>query len=88
MNVRKTAKGWVIEITNTVHGCLEQGGICGREVLVTRDGLAKVGINYDDDPNKQIGDYQTPLWAIAKEFAAEQPGIQYARVLKRGHRIQ
>ena len=51
MKTRKTRKGWVIEITNTVHGCLEQGGVCGREIFYSLETLSKHGIDYNMDPD-------------------------------------
>ena len=54
MDIRKTKNGWVLEITNRVGDCLEQGGVCGREVLYSRDTLAKLGIDYDADPDNEF----------------------------------
>lgn len=53
MDVRKTKSGWVMEITNRIGDCLEQGGVCGREVLYSRETLAKCGIDYDADPDSE-----------------------------------
>jgi len=77
METRKTAKGWVIEITNTVNGCLEQGGVCGRRVLYTRETLAACGIDYDADP-----DARGVLGATPAEYLARQ--VEPDRVLRRG----
>ncbi len=90
MNVRKTKRGWVIEITNTVHGCLEQDGVCGRKLLITREGLAKCGIDYDADadPESKVGDYGAPLWEIVLEFARNECSRPYVRVLRWGHKVQ
>ena len=84
MRVRKTRRGWVVEITNTVHGCLEQGGVCGREELYTRETLAGLGIDYDADPAASVG--------------FNDPGVSYLdylvhsvrcdRVLRVGHVIE
>ena len=51
MSTRKTTAGWVIETTNRVYGMLEQGGVCGREVLYTRDQIERAGFRYEDDPD-------------------------------------
>lgn len=87
MVVRKTRNGWVLEITNRIHGCLEQGGVSGREVLITRKGLEKCNIDYNWDPDGKVGDFQTPLWAIALEFTRSEFAGPYIKVLRRGHRI-
>lgn len=48
--IRKSNAGWIVETTHTVHGGLEQGGVCGRVVLVSNDTLRKVGIDPDVNP--------------------------------------
>ena len=50
MDVRKTAAGWVMEITNRRNDYLEQGGVCDREVLYSHKTLMRLGIDYDADP--------------------------------------
>jgi hypothetical protein len=87
MVVRKTRAGWILEITNTIHGCLEQGGVLGREVLITREGLEKCNIDYGWDPDESVGDLQTPVWAIALEFVRSEFSGPYIKVLRRGRRI-
>ena len=88
MNVRKTKSGWVLEITNTIHGCLEEGGISGREVLIKREGLEKLNISYDWDPNDKLDDtYQTPVWQYLREFYPTLHAHD-VKVLRVGHRIQ
>ena len=82
MTTRQTAAGWVIDTTNTVHGMLEQGGICGREVLYSRAQLAEAGIAYDSDPD---ADY-TGNGVSAAEWLIHC--VSPARVLRRGQRIQ
>jgi len=55
MSVRKTRAGWIVETTHMHDGCLEQGGVCGREELYNRATLARLGIDYDVDPQESVG---------------------------------
>lgn len=81
MDVRKTKAGWVIEVTHMRDGCLEQGGICGREELYKRATLAKGGIDYDADPQAiQDGYDATPEQRL-------RHSAQPDRVLKAGEVI-
>ena len=82
MSTRKTTAGWVIETTNRVYGMLEQGGVCGREVLYTRDQIERAGFRYEDDPDG-IADGEFSRRAEMLEHN-EQP----AKVLRRGTKIQ
>ena len=82
METRKTKSGWVILTTNMVHGCLEQGGVSGREVLYTRETLARHGIDYDADPTASINEHGTTIEQYLRERATPD------RVLKAGDRIQ
>lgn len=77
MNVRQTKSGWVVEVINRVNGMLEQGGVVGREELYKRETLAKVGIDYNDDPRGMYNDLATNLEALLHN---ERPD----RVLKKG----
>ena len=80
--VRKTKAGWVHEITNTVHGMLEQGGVSGREELYKRETLTKHGIDYDADPDGyDVCEHVTNI-----EWLDHSVGCD--RVLKAGHIIQ
>ena len=80
MTVRKTKSGRVIEVTNMLHGCLEQGGVSGREVLYSRAALATAGIDYDADPQ---GDH---CEGISRESWLRNC-CEPDRVLKAGHEI-
>lgn len=82
MDVRKTKSGWVVEITNRVHGMLEQGGICGKEVLYKRGTLKRCGIDYESDPESPINEHGTTAvdWLLNR--------VEPDRVLKAGHIIQ
>ena len=81
MSVRKTNSGWVVEITNMVHDALEQGGVSGREVLYTRETLAREGIDYGWDPDGR----DLCAGATTLEYLLEQ--VEPDRVLKAGHTI-
>ena len=59
MEIRKTRKGWVVERTNTIYGMLEQGGVCGREILVPTSVLEKLGVGYDADPMERWSNWET-----------------------------
>jgi len=56
---RMTAAGVLIEITNTVHGCLEQGGISGRLELWTWSALHDLNITRETDLNAVINEHGT-----------------------------
>ena len=79
--VKRTPGGWVLEITDTEHGMLSQGGVCGRREWYSRARLAWAGIPYDADPE-------------GNDACAGVNNIQYLRhikcdrVLRRGHIIQ
>lgn len=77
MKVTKIYNGWVVEITNTVHGCLEVGGVCGREVLYGRRTLALMGIDFDADPHGPYTDHATNVEALIRRVKPD-------RVLKDG----
>ena len=81
MDVRKTRSGWVMEITNRRGDCLEQGGVCGREVLYSRETLAKCGIDYDADPDDDWNE-----GATYAEYLHRM--VQPDRVLKAGVEIE
>lgn len=80
METRKTKTGWIIETTNRINDCLEQGGRCGREVLYTRETLEKCGIPYDSDPEDEYNDCMTH-----EEYLAG--AIEPDRVIRRGVEI-
>jgi hypothetical protein len=50
LNTTKTKKGWMVEITHTVYGMLEEGGVCGRKVLYLNETLERLDINPDWSP--------------------------------------
>lgn len=81
MNVRKTKSGWVVEITNTVHGVLEQGGVAGKEVLYKTDTLESVGIDYNADPEGDYNGMVTNLDALVNNAIPD-------KILKAGHEIR
>lgn len=82
MDVRKTKSGWVVEVTNAVHGMLEAGGISGREELYKRETLKACGLDYGDDPHGQdVCDHATNIEWLRHCVEAD-------KVLKAGHIIQ
>ncbi len=81
MEIRKTKSGWVFEITNRSYGMLEQGGICGREVLYKRETLEKLGIDYNDDPDGNWNEFVSNAEYL---YHTTEPD----KVIKKGHRIQ
>jgi hypothetical protein len=83
MNVRKTRAGWVVEITHERGGCLEQGGICGREELYTRETLQRLGIDYDADPH---ADAPGCSWATNLQYLRN--AVECDHVLRRGEQIR
>jgi hypothetical protein len=94
MKAKVSDKGWVVEITNTVYGMLEQGGICGRVELWTWDALKSIGLQRSDTPECIItcrdGDQMTGLDYLKyhrREFLDSAPR-KTVRVLRRGHIIQ
>ena len=86
MSVTKTNRGWVIDITNTAHGCLEQGGVSGRRVLYTRETLAECGINYDANPEDSAGCNDPGVTNV--EYLIYATGGTPDKVIRRGHEIQ
>ena len=81
MDVRKTAAGWVLEITNRRDDCLEQGGVCGREVLYSRKTLTRLGIDYDVDPDSDWGEGTTYAEYLHRM-------VEPDKVLKKGVKIE
>lgn len=81
MDVRKTKSGWVLDITSRRDDCLEAGGVCGRVVLYSRETLAKLGIDYDADPEGAWNE-----GATYAEYLHRM--VQPDRVLKAGVEIQ
>jgi hypothetical protein len=45
LNTTKTKKGWTIEITHTVYGLLEQGGVSGRKIFLSNATLKQLEID-------------------------------------------
>ena len=64
--VKITQTGVTFEITNRIHGMLEQGGVRGRQVLIKWETLKRDGIRETSDIdkleaqlNEEINDYGT-----------------------------
>lgn len=83
MIVRKTRNGWVVEITNSINDMLEQGGICGGEVLFYRRTLKALGIDYNADPEACAGCVDPSVTHLDYLLHCVDPD----RVLKAGHII-
>jgi len=81
MNTTKAKRGWVIEITNEVDGMLEQGGACGKKVMYSIETLAKLGIDYNADPEDDWNDFVTIEEYLVREVAPD-------KVLKKGTAIE
>ncbi|NCC85765.1 MAG: hypothetical protein EOM03_16835 [Clostridia bacterium] len=81
METTKTERGWVIETTNELDGMLEQGGVCGRKVLYSMETLAKLGIDYNTDPDEDWNDFVTIEEYLVREVAPD-------KVLKKGTVIE
>lgn len=81
METTKTERGWVIEITNEIDGMLEQNGVCERKVLYLTETLARLGIDYNADPEDDWNDFVTFEEYLVREVSPD-------RVLKKGTRIE
>lgn len=81
MTVTISKNGWIIETTNTVHGMLEQGGVCGRRELVTNEQLAKLGIV--GAPGDMYNDYVSNEDKVRHEI---RMGMA-TKVIRKGHTI-
>ena len=83
MAITVTAKGWIIETTNTEHGMLEQGGVSGRRELVTTEQLGKIGIV--GGPDAMYNDnYVSNGAKVRHEIRCGMPTI----VVRKGHVIR
>lgn len=80
METRKTKKGYVIDITNDVDGCLIQGGVCGRRLFVS---FKTAGTHAD--PDDEINDQHTMVEEMLMYYIEQ--GCP-CRVLRTGHVIE
>lgn len=87
-----TTKGIIIEITNTIHGCLEQGGISGRQILLNWARLQTFGIKpgmsveqIEAVLSEEVNDYGTDGWDC---LDLEISGGGYDKVIRKGHVIR
>ena len=81
MAITISAKGWIVETTNTCYGMLEQGGVSGRRELVTNEQLAKIGIT--GAPGDMYNDNVTNEDRVRFEIRSGMP----TRVIRSGHFI-
>jgi hypothetical protein len=79
---------WKVEITNTIHGVLEQGGVCGRVELWTETARRDIGLDPQQTPESLIkltcGDTITGadyLMMRRKDYlsSAPRPGVKVMR---------
>jgi hypothetical protein len=93
MNAKVTTKGWLIDITNTVHGMLEQGGVSGRRELWTWDALIDIGCTVKNptdiinlkDGTKYTGSQYLVLQRRDYLGSGARPNV---KVVRKGHIIQ
>lgn len=90
--IKITAKGIIIEITNSIHGCLEQGGISGRQLLLYWARMQSFGIKQGMSMeqieavlSEEANDYGTNGWDCLE---LEISGGGYDKTIRKGHRIQ
>ena len=82
MTITISAKGWIVETTNTCYGMIEQGGVSGRRELVTNEQLDKLGIT--GNPDEMYNDnYVTNEDKVRHEIEDGLP----TRVIRTGHII-
>ena len=81
MDYKWTNTGVNIDITNTVNGLLEQGGICGRVEHYSNGQVSDLGYSRGDDLNDYAdGEYATRLEMIRHQLKP--------KLLRRGIKIQ
>jgi hypothetical protein len=85
----RTRKGWAIDITHTVHGMLEQGGLSGRRVLVRDETLKLYGIDPDnpESADMPVNEHGTTAGELLMDFL-RRSDWRGDQVLRRGHVIQ
>ena len=85
MAIKISAKGWIIETTNTCYGMLEQGGVSGRRELVTNEQLAKIGIT--GAPGDMYNDFVTFNVTNEDKLRHEIEDGLPTRIIRKGHII-
>lgn len=80
----KTKSGWVIEITGSAYGCLEQGGVIARKVLYKKETIAKAGIDHNANPDDPAGCNDPSITNI--DYLLHH--AQCDKVIRKGKRIQ
>lgn len=82
MTVKKTKKGWKMEVTSEIADCLEHGGICGKVVFWSNETLKRLGIDpVEDDGDDAWNDIMT-----VGEYLLRC--VEPDKVLKKGIEIQ
>jgi len=86
INTVKTKSGWVLEYDGRNNdGCMVQGAIAGRRVLVKAESLKSLGLNYEDDPEGNFNEVTSNIEAIQHAISLER--IR-PKVLARGYEVQ
>lgn len=75
-----------VEITNTVHGCLEQGGVCGRIVSYDNKVIAEIMECSVAEAEEMNGDEIVPGTSVPLRYYLEYHEYPY-RVIRRGTKI-
>lgn len=81
MDYRWTKTGVNIEVTNTVNGMLEQGGVCGRVEHYSEEQVRSMGYTRTDDLNQPADGEFAPRIQMIR--CNNQP-----RTLRKGVKIQ
>ena len=86
MQTKKTKSGVVVTLTHRVHGCLEQGGYCGRQVLVR---YSSIGMPPSAGLNTVINPHGTTWAELATDYAQNHdPRCCGDKVLRRGEVVR
>lgn len=80
--ITKREDGWLVETTNRRGGALEQGGVCGRVVLVSREQLVSAGVDPDADPGSDWSDFVSVGEFVREHLASD------GTVLDGGERVR
>jgi hypothetical protein len=83
--MKKVKTGYLVAVTNRVHGCLEQGGVQGRAVVVPWGSIAGLTpATKLNDPYNDLYSYEDIIHQAA--YHPDRFGIK-VRVVRRGHKI-
>lgn len=83
--MEKVKTGYRVEVTNTVSGMLEQGGVSGRVVIVQWGAVQGLNPEMDlDDDYNDLYTYEDMVRDTAFGRCGDQSKV---RVIRKGHRI-